>query len=1065
MLVGWGTATAQEVAPLRLDPALQITQYVHDVWQAKDGLPQNSVYAVTQTRDGYLWLGTQEGLVRFDGVRFTVMTRAQGLESNEVRALLEDRTGALWIGTNGGGVSRMVDGVITTYTVADGLPGNAVRALYEDDRGHLWIGTIGGGLVRYDGASFTTYTMADGLTGDVVLALDEGPDGSLWIGTEAGLTRFRNGRFSRFDDPKQLPGLVVKAVAVGAHGEVWVGTNRGLVRREATRWTTYTMADGLPSDDISALYEDDRGTLWVGTLDGGVGRLYEDRFDVFSVAEGLTHNRVRAFFEDREGSLWIGIELGGLNRLRPGAFVPYTTAEGLSNDVVMTVLQDRKGAFWIGTDGGGVNRFQDGTFTYFTTADGLPDDPVSALYEDQAGALWVGTNGGGLCRLQGERFTCLTTADGLSSNYIYAIYQDQAGALWMGTEAGLNRLYDGAVTHYTTADGLPHDLVTVLYEDRRGRLWVGTMGGGLGRLQDGQLTSYTEEDGLASNVILAVHVDARGALWIGTQGGGLCRWQDEAVACLTTEEGLHNDNVLQILEDEQGYLWLGSMQGLSRVHREALEAAMTGDGDLLATAVYGTADGMKSADLMGGTQPAAWAARDGRLWFATLRGVATIDPAGLQTNPVPPPVRLEHLLVDGEPMAPGADLTLPPESRDVAFRYTGLSLVAPERVQFRYRLEPYDQEWVEAGTRREAYYTNLSPGRYRFHVIASNNDGVWNEQGTTTTFYVQPFFYETAWFYWLCAAGLILLGTAAYRLRTRHMKRRALALQGLVDARTRELRARERELEELNQNLAAEVRRQIDLIMEERSRYEHELIGAKEKAEESARLKATILDNISHEIRTPITAILGFAQILATELDAAQQEFVTYIEENGQRLLGTLNAILDLSNMETDTLPMELERVDLEVAAQHATDLFQLMAARKGLTLRTDVKETASASVDRAAIDQILTNLVGNAIKFTEEGEVVVEVGVAAHRAYCRVRDTGIGIGAAFMPHLFEAFKQESTGLARSHEGSGLGLAITRRLVEAMQGTISVESEKGHGAVFTVSFPEVAAEGRIAPAA
>lgn len=1051
------TAHGQAARPLPLSPDLAVTQYVHETWQVKDGLPQTIVNDVLQTRDGYLWLATQEGLARFDGVSFTVFenARVQGLESNTIRVLRESRDGALWIGTEGG-LTRYQNGTFETFTTPEALSRTIVRALYEDRQGTLWAGTIGKGLFRFDGVAFAAYPLPgdplDELS-QVVLSIAERPDGTLLVGTASGLFEVFTSAAPIRSEPI-LPAAVWSLLAE-ADGTVWAGTDRGLYQIRDGTASLLPEAAALRDRTITALTRDPAGSLWIGTREAGLFRLAGDRLSPpFGTREGLTHPFVRALFVDREGSIWIGTDGGGLNRLRPGKFVPIRRTEGLSSDVVMTVMEDRSGVLWTGTEGGGLNRIEHGRIRTFTRANGLPSDNVYALHQDRRGRVWAGT-GSGVCRFEADAsFTCLDGVRGLAGETVYSIHEDRDGTVWIGTMSGLVRLRDDRIVPLPEDWELAGELVRTILEAEDGTLWFGADLGGLYRLRDGELRRFTRTDGLSSDYILTLQQDDDGVLWIGTNGGGLCRFLDASPECFAAIDGLYGDKILQILDDGRGALWLGSLSGVYQIRKDAFDAFSEGRSTTISARAYDEMDGLPHREMNGGTSPAAWRSRDGRLWFATVAGLAYFDPDEALRNHIAPPVRIERLFLDGAPAAMVPDHSFAPGTRNVAFTYTALSLAASQKIQFQFRLQGYDDHWIDAGTRRQAFYTNLAPGTYRFQVRAGNSDGAWNWTGAEYTFQIEPFFYQTPWFYLLCAALLLLCGVTLYRGRVHHLRARQAELTALVAEQTRELREREQALQALNANLQQEVQRQLDLILEERNRYEKELIDAKEKAEASARLKTTILRNMSHEIRTPLTAILGFSQVLSEEVDPSQREFVTYISENGRRLLSTLNAILDLAKLEQHEMRLEREPVDVCATARESVALLAPVARQRGLVLRAETPAHAiTALLDRNGLERILQNLIGNALKFTDEGEVVVTVSANDAQVCLQVRDTGIGIDEAFLPHVFEEFTQESSGLARSHEGSGLGLAITHRLVEAHGGTISVDSAKHKGTTFTVLFP------------
>jgi ligand-binding sensor domain-containing protein/tRNA A-37 threonylcarbamoyl transferase component Bud32 len=778
---------------LALDRNKAITQYVHDVWRTDQGLPQNSLFAICHTHDGYLWLGTDEGLVRFDGIHFTVFDKSNTpqFDQNTVMALHEDRVGNLWIGTDGGGLIRLRDGEFTAFGANEGLSHDRVFEIYEDREGSLWIGTEGGGLIRLRDGKFTSYTTKDGLSDNVVYSIREDREGALWIGTKAGgLNRFKSGRFTSFTTKDGLANDAVASIHQDRLGALWIGTRGGLSRFQDGKFTTLTTKDGLSGDHVGAINEDRNGNLWIGT-DGGLDRLTDGKLTAFTAKEGLSNSSVLAIDEDREGSLWVGTDGGGLNRFRDGKFTPVTTKEGLSNDQVFSIDESRDGSLWFGTEGGGLNRYNGGTITHLTMKDGLSNDVVYSTCEDREGNLWIGTRGGGLNRYRNGRFTSFTTRNGLSDNVVLAIYEDRQGVLWIGTDKGLNRFKDGNLSVFTTKDGLSNDHVLSIAEDRGEGLWIGTLGGGLNRFRNGTFTPFTKRNGLSNDLALSLYEDTAGSLWIGTDGGGLNRYRDGKFTAITTKQGLFDDVVLQILEDGQGNLWMSCNKGIFRASKKELDAFADGKTRRISCVAYGTTDGMKSAECNGGFQPAGWKARDGRLWFPTSKGAVMIDPAHIPVNKLPPPVEMEEVLVDRKMIGratAGSPVVLPPGKDKFEFHYTALSFLVPQRVKFKYRLEGLDKEWVDAGTERAAHYTNLSPGKYKFRVIACNDDGVWNEVGATFPFNLTPHFFQTSWFYLLCAFGVVASAAGAHRARVRHLKSRERELVRMVDEKTRDLR-------------------------------------------------------------------------------------------------------------------------------------------------------------------------------------------------------------------------------------------------------------------------------------
>jgi diguanylate cyclase (GGDEF)-like protein len=767
--------TAHALAALALDPHRLLTQYVHDTWTTNEGLPQASVNAITQTPDGYLWIATQEGLARFDGVGFTVFDSrtTEGTLDNFVYALHTDHKGTLWVGASGGLLRYDGNGRFFLYGEEHGWPGSSARQIAEDAAGQLWVGMASDGsvgekgLIRFRDGRFTIFTTKDGLTSNMVHQACPDRQGNLWVGTGNGLNVLRNGKFTHYTTADGLPDNFVRTVLVDRAGAVWVGTPRGLSRLANGAFTTFTTKDGLADANILTLFEDRDGVLWVGTAHG-LSRLVAGRFESAPSLPGLGDDQIFKLFEDREGSLWIGTHASGLHRLRNVKFTPLGSPEGLLGESAGGILEDRAGRIWIGTSPGGVSILGQGHFRTLSTQNGLTTDSARAFFEDRDGAMWIGTPEG-LNRLENGRITTYTTGDGLPSENIQVVHRDRSGTLWVGTGRGLARFENGKFITVSYGPDAPVS-IRFIHEDRARRLWIGG-GDGLGYVSG---TAFHAVPALDDANLQSIAEDADGTLWLGTWSQGLHRWKDGKLTRYTTASGLYDDVAWSVLDDLHGNLWMGSNRGIYRVAKRELDAFAAGNVKSVTSIVYGTAAGMRRRETNAGS-PSALRSRDGKLWFATTGGVVVIDPANVMTNRVAPPVAIERFVTDGAEIAMADSLVLRPGSRDIEIHYAALSFVSPEKVRYRYKLDGYDEHWIDAGNRRVAYYTHVGPGTYHFQVIAANDDGVWNRTGAAIAFRQRPLFHQTWWFAALVIAALILLGVAldAWRERQRRIRHQA----------------------------------------------------------------------------------------------------------------------------------------------------------------------------------------------------------------------------------------------------------------------------------------------------
>lgn len=966
-------------------------QYRFEVLNTDTGLPQSSVYSILQSRDGYLWFTTLDGLVRYDGARCFVFNKANadGIKSNRFTRLVEDAAGALWICTEDGGLTRYTDGAFTTYTTADGLPHNWIFNLREAAAGELLIQTYAG-LARWrDGQISVVSTDFDSF--DSILGY-VGRSGALWQRFGTRLRCLRDGVMSEYRVPEYSPDdQHYPQLYEDRAGRLWIGANQpGLLVLEGGVLRQYGERDGLPSARVTAFCEDREGTLWLGTDGGGLVRFQGGKFTVFTSEQGLPSKVIGAIYEDREGTLWAGTPDSGVVRISRQMIKTYAEADGLPGRSFYPVLEDREGNIWMG--GEGLYRLSGGTFTYYPLAissaarrSRAPFKQVTALYEDVDGTLWIGSHHD-LFAFKDGKFTVESERLGAPfvETAIYVMRRDRQGVLWFGTQDGLVRYADGERRRYTTADGLPSNEVHALCEDRAGNLWVGTYGG-LAHLVGDRFTVYKESDGLASHRVRALYEDGDGALWIGTYDGGLNRFAAGRFTRFDMSDGLASNGVFAILEDGDGNFWMSSNQGIYRVHKAQLNDFAEGRRATIGCVAYGKADGMRTPECNGGQQPAGVRGRDGRLWFPTLAGVVVIDPRAVSVNRQPPPVVIEQLLLDRQPVRLAEALRIYPGQENLEIHYAGLSFIKPDHVRFRYRMEGLDREWIEAAERRVAFYSHLPAGEYLFKVIAANSDGVWNDTGAGFRIIVIAPFWQQPWFVALLALAAGATIWLAYRARIRQLQSARRAQEAFA----------------------------------------RQLIASQEQ--ERQRIAAGLHDSLGQNL-----LVIKNWTAMAKRLVEPQSRIREPLEEIAAAVSQSLEEVREIAY---NLRPYHLDEIGLTAAIHSMIDR---VADASAVQFQVMIEALDGLLDGEAEINlyRIIQESINNIIKHAEASEAAIVIGVGAEALTLIISDNGRG----FVPEEIRQTPSHGFGLT--------GIAERARL---LGGRESIQSAPGKGTRITIT--------------
>jgi ligand-binding sensor domain-containing protein/signal transduction histidine kinase len=972
-------------------------------WQKEQGLPQSSIQALAQTSDGYLWLGGEDGVVRFDGLRFVGLGGEEGLTNMPVQKLFGDRQGALWIGDAGGGLTRWQNNQTTVFTTRDGLPAGVVSALAEDDIGRVWIGTEAG-LVLWQNGRLSPLPAAGQFKGQPITALFKDRQGIMWMGVkDAGVFQMAAGKLvPLFGDEMDYFLKDSHCFLMDQAGQIWIGAGEDYILcREGGRWHRYRIPRSMAKSHVSTLAEESDGTIWAGLAGGGLLQFKESKFIAVNIPGEVAGNRIEALLTDQEGKLWVGTD-AGLKRLQRKILFAFGQNEGLGFGAVQGLAEAAPGVIWAAKPNGSLYRWDGKSFSWLTTAGLLTyDSQVTALLVTRDGQCWVATANS--LMLYKDPLTAADEGRQIGPPHdagIISLAEDHDSALWLGTHEGkVWQLRAGkwvAQADFTNA-------VTAIAPAPDGSIWFGTEGSGLYRFRNGSYSHIEKSEGPKSDDIRTLYLDAQETLWIGTAGGGLGRWRNGRMTSFTTREGLPDNTISQILEDDAGRLWLGTSNGIASVSKKRLDELMAGKIANVYPQHFGRAEGMLSEECTGGFYPAGLKTKSGLLWFATSKGVVAVNPRVQPATTRTPNTVLEEVLVDGVPepllhvstvKTAGEDeqsgngvsqpetLRIIPGKHRVEFRYTGLNFDAPESIRFRYRLEGLDTDWMDAGTRRTAFYSYLPPGNYHFHVGACNGDGVWSDSESELELTVLRHFWQTWWFITLTGLSLLIaVGVAVRLVEKRKLQRRLKHLE--------QERALERERTRIAQDL-------------------HDEMGA----------KLCRISFLSEHARR--------GELPSQEL----QDQITSISDASREVLHSLDEIVWAVNPQNDTL----EHVASYIG-QYAQEYFQLTGIECELDIPAQLPSYPLSSQTRHHLFLATHEALTNILKHSGAAHAKISMVYDNATFEINISDDGKGFNSPALESKPEPFPP----------ASGDGLSNMWQRLTDIGGRCSIESASGRG--------------------
>ena len=1043
-----------------LDPTKDLTQYNIDHW-SDDDFPSSGVQQVLQTGDGYLWLATFHGLFRFDGVTFKKYDKYTTPELTDIgyRSLYEDRDNRLWVGGVGGGLYMLQDDHFSHIEVPYGSSSNNIRKIFQDSKQRLWLGTLRGLVLLED--SVFALVVPPGISTDVdvfIQDIEEDADGNIWVA--AG-----NSIYKYIDDSLQV---------YAPHEDSGLGEIRDILAADDKLWIisydkgVYVIVDDkiekfAPLENVTqplTLYEDRSGSIWVST-EVGVVRYNQYGTSALDASSGLSDSHVNSIVQDHEGSIWLGTYYGGLNRIRDGVFINYTVLNGLSDNTVHCVTQTANGAVWVGSEQG-INIFNDDNHHFYQ-----PDIPLLAearvrhIFEDSQGYLWVATYSG-LFRVRHGQVTEITMQSGLSNNQVRVVMEDKSGLIWVGTRNGLNRFDGKQWKQYTREDGMISDFIMSLEETDNGNILIGTVGG-LQILAGDTIKPYNQDNEYLTRTIFYTLIDEAGILWICTSAG-LLGVDGDIVYSYSQDHELLGTNIYQVLIDRKGQVWLTTDSGIVQISRQELMKKLAGDAVELEPVLFDKSNGLRTNNITPVSK--AFKTAGDNIWFCTLAGVAIIDPDSLSINEIPPPIVVNKVVIAGEEKGKGT-IDVRPGSRNIEIHYAGLSYMIPKKVNFKYMLEGYDEDWQDVGERRTAYYSTLPPGEYRFKVAACNNDGVWNIKETDILLRVKKAFWQTSIFYVLAIifSGLVIAGVM--NLRSRRIREVNRQLEEKIMDRTKEVLLQKEEIEAQRDDIESknhELERARDLI----AKQYNNLQEVNENLEEKVNLRTKELQEAysdlihvnqelddfvyksAHDIKGPVARLRGLCNLALMEVN--EPIALAYIQKLQQESTAA-NAILEkLSRAhEFKTLKPYFEPVLLYTAIYDVIKRLKLNEEVNDVQFDISVDANLVIATDSKLFGELLYNLLENAVIFRTPNKPMVKI--SCHRTegeiVLTIEDNGLRIEKKIQPDIFKIFIK---GSERS-KGLGLGLYIARQAAESLGGNLRLEKSDSQGNVFTLNMP------------
>ncbi len=1037
-----------------LNPNKKLTQYNFKNWTTENGLPSNSLLHIHQTSDGYLWISGYSGLIRFDGNSFTVFnsSNTEALENNVIRSLAEDRKGNLWMTTQGSGLIAYNNGTFKTYGKEIGMM-NLYRALLVDDKDRIWSASPEFGWFYLENEELHFIEHSSSLKNLEVRTIIQSQDGTIWFGTLGnGIYKYQNNQLSQVEMPDYLKNEWIYSL-LSENGELWIGANSGVFTYNGKQFSRQ-----LPqiNSTVNDILRDKYGNMWFGTINGLYRKNKSDEsLEYISTDNGLANNFVIDFLFDFEGNFWITQYKGGLTRISDGKFTNFTYRGGLPEKVVNAIDEISPNTLLVGFDEGNLVTIKNGQIYPYKPKTNLSRDRIRHILTDSKKNIWISTYDGLLKIEPSGKETFLNENTGFPESKIRLAYEDLNGNIWIGTRNnGLIRMdKNGKTQLYNVNHGLTSNLVMAINEDKQGNIWIGTSEAinGLNKISpDGRIEPIGPESGFFGEIVFNIYCDKDGLLWIASNNGLWLRKEDKFFS-FNSKKGLLSDSPYDVIEDDYGFLWLPFSEGIMKVSKKELIEVRDFPEMKIHCTTFDKHDGMKQSECNPTTQSIK--SQDGKLYFPTLDGIAMIDPLNMMYNNYIPPVYIESIKVDNTILPATSNLKINPGAKRYTFYYTAPCLYDGEKVKFKYRLTGFENEWTETENIRSVSYTNLKHGDYTFEVTASNNDNIWNEQGTKYSFSIKPRFIETAWFYILIGLVLISITYLFYRIRVIQLEKQKQELEEIVNERTHEILKKNSELEE-QKNL---IEQKSNILLEQKNEIEAQATVLEAQKEELKGLVASkdkIFSIISHDLRAPLGNIKNMIDMLTEHPERFDEEKRNKIFSNFSSITKStfylIDNLLNWTRAQRGLIVYDPEVILIQPIIEDILELFKPIYTKKNIFVANNIDSATLAFGDLNMVRTIFRNLISNALKFTpNEGRVEISSTVNSDTVEFSVKDNGIGMSPENLDNFLKSKDMNTTYGTNNEKGSGLGLILCRDFIEKNGGTFKVESHEGEGTKFS----------------